>query len=117
MLNQLPIYMIQCLLITIVVECLIATILKVKIKDLIIVLLVNVLTNPLLVSITFSIGIFYGNIPRVIITLILEILVVIVEGFIYKRNLIENKVNPYLLALLLNISSYLIGGLINYIFY
>ena len=117
MLNQLPIYMIQCLPITIIVECILASIFKFKIKDLVIVLLVNILTNPLLVSITFSIGTFFGNTYRGIATLVLEILVVIVEGFIYKKVLNEKKINPYLLSLIFNIGSYLTGGLINYIFY
>jgi len=117
MLNQLPIYMIQCLLITIIAECIIARIFKIEIKDLIIVLLVNVLTNPLLVSISFSTGIFFGNIYRIIVTIILEILVVFTEGFIYKKILFEKKFNPYTLSLILNISSYIVGWIINYIFY
>lgn len=117
MLNQLPWYMLQCLVITIVAECTLATVFKFKIKDLIIVLLVNVLTNPLLVSITFSVGIFYGNVPRSITTLIMEILAVLCEGVIYKKVLIERKINPYLLSLILNLSSYLTSGLINYMFY
>lgn len=117
MLNLLPKYMLQCLLITIIAECTLASTFKFKLKDLIVILLVNVLTNPLLVSITFSIGIFFGNIYRGVTTIILEILVLIIEGFIYKKVLIDKRINPYLLSLILNLTSYLTGGLINYIFY
>ena len=117
MLNSLPWYMLQCLLITIIAECTLASIFKFKLKDSFVILLVNVLTNPLLVSITFSVGIFFGNTYLGVTTFILELLVLVIEGFIYKKVLINKKINPYLLSLILNLTSYLTGGLINYIFY
>ena len=106
MLNLLPKIMLICLVITIVVECLLTYILKIKKKeDVLIVLFVNILTNPLLVSITFSIGVFYGITYKNIVTLVLELLAFFIEGFIYQKVLINKKINPYLLSLILNLSS------------
>jgi len=79
--------------------------------------MVNILTNPLLVSITFSIGAFYGTTYQNIFTLVLELLAFLTEGFIYQKVLINKKINPYLLSLILNLSSYLIGHIINYLIY
>ena len=54
------------------------------------------------------------NYNTCIITLIiLEILTVIVEGYTYKKVFEYKKINPFLVSLILNASSYLIGELIN----
>ena len=42
----------------------------------------------------------------------MEIMVVIVEGFIYKKYLKYDKLNPFFVSLILNASSYFIGGVI-----
>ena len=54
---------------------------------------------------------------RNIALIILEVLVVFVEGFIYQKYLKKRNINGYLLSLLLNISSYGLGLLINEIIY
>ena len=106
-------YMLICLIITIVVELLVALLLKVKNKkDLVNVLLVNILTNPLLVSIDNAISVKFGIKIAYIVLVVLEILVVIVEGYIYKKYLNYKKINPYILSLILNICSYLSGLII-----
>ncbi len=110
--------LIVCLLSTIIVEVIVSLLLKVRDKkDILNIILVNIMTNPLLVSITVYINIFYGLKYKNIIIYPLEILVVLVEGLVYKRYIKYKKINPYLLSLILNISSYLIGLFINRIIY
>ena len=109
--------MLICLVSTIIIEVSIAFILRYRGKDLINVLLVNVLTNPLLNSSVIAINYFYGLKARNICLYILEILVVLIEGFIYSKYLEKRKINGYLLSLILNIASYVIGLLINKIIY
>ncbi len=110
--------LIVCLLSTIIVEVIVSLLLKVRDKkDILNIILVNIMTNPLLVSITVYINIFYGLKYKNIIIYPLEILVVLVEGLVYKRYLKYKKINPYLLSFILNISSYLIGLFINRIIY
>ena len=117
LISDLPKVMLISLSITIVIEISFAFILKYRNKDLVNVLLVNILTNPLLNSIIVAINYYYGLKYRNIALLILEILVVIIEGFIYQKYLDRKKINGYLLSLILNIASYGIGLLINEIIY
>ena len=113
-LNDLPLIMFKCLLCTIVIEVIVSLILRVKDKkDILNILLVNVLTNPLVVTIPILIALRYGIYYQKITLYILEVLTVITEGFIYLKVLNYKKINPFVLSLLLNLSSYLIGLLIN----
>ena len=112
--NKLPFIMLKCLICTIIIEIVIALILKIKDKkDLINILLVNILTNPIVVSIPVLILFIYGKKYSYITLYILEIITVITEGFIYKKVLKYKKINPYLISLILNLGSYLIGEIIN----
>lgn len=112
--DELPVVMIRCLLSTIIIELLLALILGIRDKkDILNIILVNVMTNPLLVSLTTYIT--YNRIfNRILFIIIMEVLVVIIEGFTYKKILKFKKINPYVLSLILNASSYFIGELINY---
>lgn len=112
--DKLPVVMIRCLLSTIIIELLLALILGIRDKkDILNIILVNVMTNPLLVSLTTYIT--YNRIfNRILFIIIMEVLVVIIEGFTYKKILKFKKINPYVLSLILNASSYFIGELINY---
>ena len=112
--NDLPILMVRCLLLTIVIEIIVSIIVGVRDKkDFINILLVNVLTNPLVVSLPIFLMIRYGSRIRYISIGILELLAVLIEGFIYNKVLKYKKINPYVLSLILNLSSYLIGEVIN----
>ena len=115
---NLPLIMARCLILTIIVEVLFAIILGVrKKKDILNITLANAITNPPLVSLTFACNLFFGLNARMILEYILEILVVFIEGFIYHKYLNFKKINPFVLALLLNIASYGLGIIYNYIFY
>ena len=106
-----------CLLSTIIIECSVAFIIGYRKKDLLNVFLVNLLTNPLVSSITMYVNINYGLNERNITLIILEILTLLTEGFIYHKYLTRRKINGFLLSLILNLSSYGIGLLINEIIY
>lgn len=115
--NELPLIMLICLSSTIVIELIMSLLLGIRNKkDILNVILVNIMTNPLVVSILMYIT--YNRLFNTTISIIiLEILVVLIEGFAYKKVLTFNKINPYILSLILNISSYFIGGLLNNIIY
>lgn len=106
--------MIKCLICTIVIELCVALILKVKNrKDLLNIVLVNIVTNPLVVSVPIFILVRYGYDSSIITLIILEIITVLFEGLIYLKVLSYKRINPFVLSLLLNFSSYLIGEIIN----
>lgn len=115
--NELPLIMLICLSSTIVIELIMSLLLGIRNKkDILNVILVNIMTNPLVVSILMYIT--YNRLFNTTISIImLEILVILTEGFTYKKVLTFDKINPYVLSLILNISSYFIGGLLNNIIY
>lgn len=115
--NELPLIMLICLSSTIVIELIMSLLLGMRNKkDILNVILVNIMTNPLVVSILMYIT--YNRLFNTTISIIiLEILVILTEGFTYKKVLTFDKINPYVLSLILNISSYFIGRLLNNIIY
>lgn len=115
--NELPLIMLICLSSTIVIELIMSLLLGIRNKkDILNVILVNIMTNPLVVSILMYIT--YNRLFNTTISIIiLEILVILTEGFTYKKVLTFDKINPYVLSLILNISSYFISGLLNNIIY
>ena len=115
--SDLPKVMIISLTITLVIELTIAFILKYRGKYLLNVFLVNIMTNPLLNSSIVAINYYYGLKTRNIMLYGFEVLVVIIEGFIYQKYLERRKINGFLLSLILNIASYGLGLLLNQIIY
>jgi len=112
--NDLPLIMLKCLLCTIVIETVIALICGVrKKKDILNVVLVNILTNPIVVSLPVLLGYNFGVKWQITSLIILEIITLISEGFIYSKVLDFKKINPYVLSIILNLGSYLIGEVIN----
>lgn len=109
MIEELPKYMLLCLSITIAVEMLCSIFLGLRKKDLVNVLLANILTNPLVVVIPIAVLFYYNRIASYISLFILEVLTVIVEGIIYKKYLNNRKINAFVLALILNVLSFLVG--------
>ena len=115
--NDIPLVMLYCLGSTIVIEGLLALLCGVrKWADQLIVLLVNVLTNPLLVSVGYLILFRFGTTGYDIATAVMEVTVVFVEGWIYKKFLTDRK-HPFLLSLILNAGSFLIGMGLNAIIF
>ncbi len=117
LISDLPKVMVISLTITLVIEVGLALILRYRGKDIVNIILVNILTNPLLNSIIVAVNYYYGIKARNITLYVLEVIVVLIEGFIYWKYLNKRKINGYLLSLILNISSYGLGLLINKIIY
>ena len=111
---NLPYIMIKCLLCTIIIEVVMAFILRVRDKkDYLNIMLVNIITNPIVVSLPVFIYVKYGYKEYIISLITLELLTVLTEGLIYLKVLKYKRINPILLSLILNASSYLIGEVIN----
>lgn len=112
--NDLPLLLIKCLALTIVIELIISLLLGVRDKkDILNIILVNVITNPVVVMSQVLLYLRFGYKIEIIGVIVLEVLVVIVEGLIYRKVLNYKRINPLLLALILNALSFLIGVLIN----
>lgn len=79
-------------------------------RDLLLVILVNVLTNPVVV-LTLSLFLFAGRTPPWYLVLALEAAAVAVEALLYRSRLEYRRIHPLLLSLILNSISY-IGGLL-----
>lgn len=115
--NDIPLVMLYCLGSTILIEGALAFLCGVRRRaDQLIVLLVNVLTNPLLVSIGYLILFRFGRAGYNIATGVMEISVVFVEGWIYSRFLPDRK-HPFLLSMFLNAGSFLIGLGLNHLIF
>ena len=113
MINNLPFIMLYCLACTVVLECVTAFLLgRRQIKALLTVALVNVITNPIVVSVSFFIRISMGRDKYFVSLIILEIIAVFAEGLIY-RFALKGKLNPFLFSLILNALSFFIGEIIN----
>lgn len=99
---------------TIIIEFVCAFIMGIRNKkDLINVILVNILTNPLVVSISFLINLRYGLFSKRIAMLFLEMFAFTTEGLIYNKCLEFKKHNGFLVSFILNSTSYILGIFIN----
>lgn len=113
-LSNLTYILIRCLILTIVIELIVGLILSIRNKkDIFSIIIVNVITNPIVVLSQSILRIKTNYTIEVIGIIILEILVVLVEGLIYKKVLKYKELNPFIFSLLLNSSSLFIGELIN----
>ena len=77
---------------------------------------INCITNPVVVGITNLIYMLSQNlIARNTVLAILEIVVIWVEGFLFKKNLNNLKITPYIYSIYLNGLSFSIGLIISLI--
>lgn len=97
-----------CLIGTLLIEVTLALALGVRgWDDIEKVILINILTNPVLVTILFLINRMRVDVKAIFfIQLGLEVVVVILEGMYYKRKLQKERMNPFLLSMALNAVSY-----------
>ena len=97
--------------ITIIIETLLAYILKIREKeDLLNIIIINFITN---VALNIFIIINTTLFNKIIINiLLLEIVIIVVEGIFYKKKLSYKKINPFLISLILNTASYLFSIII-----
>lgn len=77
---------------------------------------INCISNPVVVGITNLIYMLSQNlIARNIVLVILEIVVIWVEGFLFKKFLNNLKIKPYIYSIYLNVLSFSIGLIISLI--
>ncbi len=99
-----------CYVLTVVIEAAFAFILSVRTGyGQLIVFLANTITNPVLNCILTVVSFYLSPEYYYYLIVPLEILVVVVEGLIYRNNL-KLKINPFLLSLILNVCSFFIGS-------
>ena len=105
------------LFLTIIIELSTSLILGIRRKkDLYVVILVNVCTNPVVVYIAnYLMLVGSSKLIYNTIVIIMEILVVFVEYIMYNKYLREYNKSPLLLSLINNSTSYLIGIIINFL--
>lgn len=80
-------------------------------RDLCLVALVNILTNPLVVLTLNLTWFFTQTSPGWLLTAGLEITAFLAEGLLYRNRLTQQRFNPFALSLILNAISYT-GGLL-----
>lgn len=97
---------------TIVLELLFAITLGKRQKDLLLVCLVNVITNPVVVLV-YYLAAHFSHWNPLILKAVLEILAVLTEACLYKRYG-KNLRHPFLFALSANVFSFGIGELISF---
>ena len=96
---------------TLILEVGVALVLGLRRKDLLVVTLVNVVTNPLVV-LTLNLCLLLGRFtPSWYLVAALESGAVVAEGFLYRSCLSRKFCNPFLFSILLNIISFT-GGLL-----
>ncbi len=119
--NFIPVLrIVGCLVLTIIVEGIdaaIATSSKAVVKASV---LCNLLTNPLL-NVLLMIGTYFfkwtaTSVLYYVVLLVLEIIVVFVEGEVYfYLELFKNRKSSYLFSLLFNFSSFAVGAILSFI--
>ena len=101
--------MLTALVLTVVIEAVFAFLYGVRTKyGQLIVLLANVITNPLLNAILTVVSFYLSPALYYYFLVPLEIIVVLAEGRIYKE-ILQPEMNPYFFSFLLNVCSYVIG--------
>lgn len=114
--SDLPLIMVWCLVWTLALELWGSVVLGLRRSDLLYVVLVNVMTNPVLVSVTTLILLTCGMRAYYISLAVFETAAFVAEALVYRRTL-RAKINPFLLSALLNAVSFFLGNVINRVFF
>lgn len=104
-----PLKLVLALLMTEAIEVPVCLLMGLRRKELLIVLLANLLTNPA-VNVLYLLAGLYTPLPEVLVIAVLEIAAVVTEWLIY-RSLTESK-RPFLVSFVANAVSYGVGLLI-----
>lgn len=95
---------------TLVIELLVAWLFGIRSpKGILLVALVNILTNPAAVACVWGAGVLYREIPRIVVEIIVEVIVLLVECGIYKSFSQKEEYHlkkVYLFAFLANFASW-----------
>ena len=113
LMSDLPWVMVRCLVCTVLIECALAWCLGLRsLRAQGTAALVNVMTNPLLVAVTFGAAFFGGRTVYWVALAALETAAVLAEGAVYRAVLRPR--HPFWLSLGLNAASYGIGEILNH---
>jgi len=113
--NEIPYYIARSLILTIIIEVIVGIIIGIREKkDILNVVLVNMITNPIVNVVPIVLNVYVSLKARSISIYTLEIITLFTEGLIYKKVLKYKKINYFLISLILNLSSYGIGEILNY---
>ena len=104
-----PVKLVFALLLTEALEVPVCLLFGLRRKDLLIVLLANLLTNPA-VNVLYLLSVLYTPLPRVLVIAVLEVSAIVTEWLIY-RSLTEAK-HPFWMSLVANAVSYGVGLLL-----
>lgn len=108
--------MVRNLILTILLVGFAAFLMKFRKEDLILVALVNLLTNPPVVAVIFTATVYKGYEGWLIATIIMEAFALVTEWLIYGKLLKKRKPGPFMLSLLLNCISYFSGVILQSVF-
>ncbi len=101
-----------CFALTVIIEAVFAFVFGVRSGyGQLVVLLTNAITNPVLNCVLTVVSFYLPRSFYYVFLIPLEVLIVIIEGFIYKK-LLTVKLNPFILSLLLNLCSFFLGNII-----
>ena len=103
------------LILTVIVESVIALLLKMSKSDIIHIILINSITNPVLNYLLILIGYFsdYRKETEYICVFFLEIIVIISEYLYFKKSLEFKRIPLFPVSVILNFSSFSIGMILN----
>lgn len=83
-------------------------------KDRKVVILAQILTNPAL-NFLLLLNYNFFKLNDILLLVLLELLIVVIEGLVYKNYFNQKpKINPFLLSIILNAVSFLVGETIQY---
>ena len=99
---------------TLILELAVALLCRLRGRDLLLVILVNILTNPAVVYLDMSCGALFPN-GRDLWQIPLELAAIAAEGFCYARFAADVR-RPWMFALVANVFSYSCGLLIQTLF-
>ena len=91
--------LLKALLLTLLIEIPVCLLMGMRKKELLIVLLVNVMTNPA-VNVLYLLGTAYTPLPAFVIVAVLEVSAVIAEWIVYR--LLTDVKRPFLVSLVAN---------------
>lgn len=104
--------MLRPLLVTLILEMVAAILWGVRVKrNLLVVALVNCITNPGLNLLLLVGGIYFPYSVIRFLLLGMELLIVLSEGFLF-RSFLENVKHPFLFSFCLNCVSFFLGGIL-----
>ncbi len=107
--------LVKSLFYTLIIELTVAICLGIRSKeDIKVVICANVCTNPVIVYITNCVLILRNWILYFSVVLVLEVVVLFVEGFIYKKCLRFNTIPPFMISLICNVTSFGIGLIVSF---